>query len=51
MLTVTEGEAEVSIAGSPFTVRAGEMIILPAGIPHAVRAGERFRMTLTMVRE
>ncbi len=29
ILTVTDGEADVIIAGSPFTVRTGEMIILP----------------------
>ena len=51
ILTVTDGEAEVSIAGSPFTVKNGEMIILPANIPHAVQAKQRFKMTLTMIRE
>jgi len=51
ILTVTDGEAEVSIAGAPFTVKAGEMIILPANIPHAVQARLRFKMTLTMIRE
>jgi quercetin dioxygenase-like cupin family protein len=51
ILTVTDGEAEVSIAGTPFTVRAGEMIILPANIPHAVQAKQKFKMTLTMIRE
>jgi len=51
ILTVTDGVAEVSIAGKPFTVKAGEMIILPANIPHAVQAPQRFKMTLTMIRE
>jgi len=51
ILAVTDGEAVVSIAGSPFTVRTGEMIILPANIPHAVQAKKRFKMTLTMIRE
>jgi quercetin dioxygenase-like cupin family protein len=51
ILTVTDGEADITIAGAPFTVRAGEMIILPAGKPHAVQARERFKMTLTMIRE
>jgi quercetin dioxygenase-like cupin family protein len=51
ILTVTDGTAEVSIAGKPFTVRTGEMIILPANIPHAVQAKQRFKMTLTMIRE
>ncbi len=51
ILTVTDGEVDVSIAGSPFTVKTGEMIILPANIPHGVWAKQRFRMTLTMIRE
>ncbi len=51
VLTVTDGVAEVAIAGSPFTVRTGEMIILPANKPHAVQARQRFKMILTMIRE
>ena len=51
ILTVTDGEADVSIAGTPFTVKTGEMIILPANKPHAVQARQRFKMTLTMIRE
>ncbi|MFY9749312.1 MAG: cupin domain-containing protein [Methanoregula sp.] len=51
VLMVTDGTAEVQIAGTPFTVGAGEMIILPADKPHAVFAHERFKMILTMIRE
>jgi len=51
VLAVTDGEAEVTIAGTPFTVRTGEMIILPANKPHGVQAKQRFKMTLTMIRE
>jgi quercetin dioxygenase-like cupin family protein len=51
ILTVTDGEAEVTIAGTPFTVRSGGMIILPANKPHGVQARQRFKMTLTMIRE
>jgi len=51
ILTVTDGEADVTIEGKPFTVRAGEMIILPANRPHGVQARQRFKMTLTMIRE
>jgi len=51
VLTVTDGEAEVQIGGTPFTVRTGEMIIMPANKPHAVFAKERFKMILTMIRE
>ncbi len=51
ILQVTEGEADVQIAGAPFTVHAGELIILPANKPHAVFAKKRFKMMLTMIRE
>jgi len=51
ILNVTDGVAEVTIEGAPFTVRAGEMIILPANKPHGVQARQRFKMTLTMIRE
>jgi len=51
VLTVTDGEADVSIAGTSYMVRTGEMIILPANRPHAVQARQRFRMMLTMIRE
>jgi len=51
VLMVTDGSAEVQIAGTAYTVKTGEMIILPANKPHAVFAHERFRMILTMIRE
>jgi quercetin dioxygenase-like cupin family protein len=51
VLMVTDGKAEVLIAGTPFTVGTDEMIILPANKPHAVFARERFRMILSMIRE
>jgi quercetin dioxygenase-like cupin family protein len=51
ILEVTVGEAEVQIAGAPFTVHTGELIILPANKPHAVFAKKRFKMMLTMIRE
>ena len=51
VLMVTDGTAEVQIAGTPYTVRTGDMVIMPANKPHAVFARERFRMILTMIRE
>jgi len=51
ILEVTDGEAEVQIAGTPFIVHEGELIIMPANKPHAVYAKKRFKMTLTMIRE
>jgi quercetin dioxygenase-like cupin family protein len=48
LVLVTEGEAEVTIAGEPFRVRDGETVTMPAGQPHAVWAATRFKMLLVM---
>ncbi len=45
-----EGQADVSIAGTPHRVKAGEMIIMPAGKPHALKAVDPFKMALIMIR-
>ena len=50
LVVVTDGEAEVEIAGESFRVRQGETIILPANRPHAVRAATKFKMLLIMIR-
>jgi len=50
LVVVTEGEAEIEIAGESFPVRQGETIILPANQPHAVRAAAKFKMLLIMIR-
>jgi quercetin dioxygenase-like cupin family protein len=47
---VLEGEALVTIADTPVTVRSGEMVLMPANQPHAVSAPSRFKMLLTMLR-
>lgn len=47
---VTDGEADIEIAGESFKVRQGETIILPANRPHALKASTRFKMLLTMIR-
>jgi quercetin dioxygenase-like cupin family protein len=47
---VLEGEAEITIAGTPLKVSAGEMVLMPANQPHAVTARRRFKMLLTMIR-
>jgi len=47
---VLEGEAVITIASVPLTVRAGEMVLMPANQPHAVNAATRFKMLLTMIR-
>jgi len=50
VVNVLEGEAEVTISGTPLRATAGESIIMPANQPHALKAISRFKMVLTMVR-
>lgn len=49
-IQVIDGEAEVIIEKTSFTVKAGQLIIMPANRPHEVRANERFKMLLIMIR-
>jgi quercetin dioxygenase-like cupin family protein len=49
ILMVLEGEAEVTIAGTTFSIIQGQLIIMPADIPHAVHARTPFKMLLTMI--
>lgn len=50
LVVVTDGEADIQIAGESFKVRQGETIVLPANKPHAVMAATRFKMLLIMIR-
>jgi quercetin dioxygenase-like cupin family protein len=50
LVVVTDGEADVEIAGESLKLRQGETIILPANQPHAVRAATKFKMLLIMIR-
>jgi len=50
LVVVTDGEADIEIAGESFNVRQGETIILPANQPHAVKATTKFKMILIMIR-
>ncbi|GAB1472209.1 cupin domain-containing protein [Chloroflexota bacterium] len=47
---VLEGEAEITISGTPHRLSAGDAIIMPAGEPHALKAIEKFKLLLTMIR-
>jgi len=51
LVHIVDGEAVITIGGTPQTVAAGSMLIMPADVPHAVAAEKRFKMVLTMVRE
>lgn len=45
-----EGEADVSIAGTPHRLGAGQLLKLPAGQRHAVKAVTPFKMLLVMIK-
>lgn len=47
---VLEGQAEITIDGTPFELSAGEAILMPAHHPHAVHAISEFKMLLIMIR-
>ena len=50
LVQVTDGQAEIRIAGVPHRLDAGEMIIMPAHQPHALKALTPYKMMLTMIR-
>jgi quercetin dioxygenase-like cupin family protein len=50
LVIVTDGDAEIEIAGEHYHVGEGETILLPANRPHAVRAVAKFKMLLIMIR-
>jgi quercetin dioxygenase-like cupin family protein len=50
LVFLLEGEAEITIAGQPYTVKAGEILLMPANQPHALKAIKPFKMVLTMIR-
>ncbi|MEO8431192.1 MAG: cupin domain-containing protein [Acidobacteriota bacterium] len=45
-----EGEADISISGTPHRLGAGQLLRLPAGKPHSVKAIAPFKMLLIMIR-
>ena len=50
MVTVLDGQAEISIDGKASSVKNGEMVIMPANKPHALKALEKFKMMLVMIK-
>jgi quercetin dioxygenase-like cupin family protein len=51
IVTIIDGEAEISIDRNQYFVKAGQMIIMPANKLHALHASKRFKMMLTMIHE
>ena len=50
LVQVTEGRAEIRIAGVPIQVSEGEMLLMPGHKSHALKALTPFKMLLTMIR-
>lgn len=51
LVTVLDGEADISVLGDTHRVAAGESILLPGGKPHALSAPRRFKMALVMLKQ
>ncbi len=51
MVSILDGEAEVTIAGKPLALKQGEMVVMPANKTHALRAVSRFKMMLVMIKD
>jgi quercetin dioxygenase-like cupin family protein len=47
---MVDGEMEVTIGGTPYSVKAGEILIMPANIPHGLKAILKSKMLLTMIK-
>ena len=51
MVQIIDGEAEITLAGEPHTVKKGEMLIMPANVPHTLQAvNGPYKMILTMIK-
>jgi quercetin dioxygenase-like cupin family protein len=50
VVSILDGEAEVTISGKAHHLKAGEMITMPANKPHALQAIKKFKMLLVMKR-
>jgi quercetin dioxygenase-like cupin family protein len=50
VVSLIDGEADITISGQTYRLSTGEMIIMPANDPHALSAVERFKMILTMIK-
>jgi quercetin dioxygenase-like cupin family protein len=51
LVSVLDGEAEITVGGERHRVGQGEAIIMPANVPHSVKGLRRFKMLLVMIKE
>ena len=50
MVSVLDGEVEITISGNKHALKTGDMIVMPANQPHALKAVKRFKMLLVMIK-
>jgi quercetin dioxygenase-like cupin family protein len=50
LLSVLEGEVDITISGRTVHLKSGQMIIMPANKPHALMALSQFKMMLIMIK-
>jgi len=50
LVSVVDGQAEITISGQPFILKKDEMIVMPANKPHSLKAVEQFKMVLVMIK-
>lgn len=50
MVSVLDGEVEITISGKLYSLKQNQTIIMPAGEPHSVNAVKKFKMLLTMIK-
>ncbi|MEE8631909.1 MAG: cupin domain-containing protein [Candidatus Bathyarchaeia archaeon] len=50
LVFLLEGEAEITISGTPVHVKQGEAVMMPANKPHSLKALKKFKMILIMIR-
>jgi len=50
MVSILDGDAEVTIDGKTINLKAGEMVTMPSNTPHALQAIKKFKMMLVMQR-
>ena len=50
MVSVLDGEVEITISGKKHALKTGDMIVMPANQPHALKALTKSKMLLTMIK-
>jgi quercetin dioxygenase-like cupin family protein len=50
LVYLLEGEAEITISGTPYQLKQGEMIIIPANEPHALKALTELKLMSVMIK-